>query len=197
MKMMAFLMLVVMTATAVSLACAATVPSKTTQDLAKVVSVTSDVGAAMPDDLLISLLKETESADKALKQLVEFTDQGLAPVRFFNETVQGEIASMLPGGADPDQLVIDEFSPMIVKHKAESSGGVTASFQFATVYEDGQTVVVLVGIVTGTDAQGNPVIDWTPIRAEVENGLVKAYFPEELLTLLNSKDAMIAVLSET
>jgi hypothetical protein len=176
---------------------ATSVPSKTTQDLAKVVSFTSDSGASLGADFIIRLLEETESADATLKQLIDFvTGQKLSPVRFFDEKVQQTVASFLPEGTNLDSFVIEEFSPMIVENYKETYGDITAKFQFATEYADGQKMVALIGLVTGTDDEGKPVIEWAPIKAEAEGGLVKAHFPGDLLLRLDGQDAMIAILSE-
>lgn len=189
--------LVLMIAVAPITTFAASVPSKTTQDMTEVVSFTSDNGTALPEDFVIRLLGETESVDMALKQLADFVvGQGLAPVRFFDETVQQMIASLLPEGADLDKYVINEFSPLIVQNYREAYGSITATFRFASEYEDGQPIVALIGLVTGKDEQGNPVVEWTPIKAEVEGGLVKVHFPVDLLLRLNGQEVMIAILSE-
>ena len=176
---------------------AASVPSKTTQDMTEVVSIASDNGAMLPTDFAIQILEETESVDKALKQLADFvTGQGLAPVRFFEEAVQQAIASLLPEEADLDKYVINEFSPLIVENYREAYGSITATFRFASEYMDGQPLVALIGLVTGMDEQGNPVVEWTPIKAVVEGGLVKVDFPADLLQRLYGQEAMIAILSE-
>lgn len=176
---------------------ATSVPSKTTQDLAAVVSFALDNGAALPEGFIIRLLEETESADKVLKQLADFVaGQELAPARFFSEAVQNALTLLLPEGMDLDQFVIDEFAPMSVEGYQESYGDVTVSLRFATEYAEGQEMAALVGVVTGTDDQGNPVIDWTPVQAEPEEGLVTVHFPQSLLTKLNGQDAMIAILSK-
>lgn len=194
-KTIACVLIMMMAAAAIPVF-AASVPSKTTQDMAEVVEFASDGGAELAADFMNRLLEGTESADKALEQLAAFeTGQGLAPVRFFAEAVQQAIASLLPDGADMDAFAIHEFLPMIVENYKEAYGDVTTTFRFATEYEDGQMLVALVGLVTGTDAQGNPVIEWTPVRAEVEGGLVKVHFPTELLLRLDGQDAMIAILS--
>lgn len=189
--------LVLMIAVAPITTFAASVPSKTTQDMTEVVSFTSDNGGALPEDFVIQLLGDTESVDSALKQLADFVGgQGLAPARFFEEAVQQAIASLLPEGADLDNYVINEFAPLIVENYSEEYGDITSTFRFASEYEDGQPMVALIGLVTGKDEQGNPVVEWTPVQAEVEDGLVKVHIPADLLVRLNGQEAMIAFLSE-
>jgi hypothetical protein len=177
---------------------AASVPSRTTQDLASVVSYASDSGVELDADFIIRLLAETDLADSALAQLADFVaNQNLAPIRFFDEAIRRDVATLLPEGTDLDKFVILEFSPLIVENYREPYGDVTATFQFATPYEDGTSMVALIGLVTGTDEQGNPVVQWTPIHAEAADGFVKAHFPGALLLQLDRADAMIAILSET
>lgn len=176
---------------------AASVPSKTTQDMAEVVSITSDNGATLPADFIIQTLKRSESVDMVLKQLADFVaGQGLAPVRFFAEAVQQAIASLLPEGADLDEYVINEFSPLIVENYSEAYGNITVTFRFASEYVDGQPLVALIGLVTGKDEQGNPLVEWTTVQAEVEDRLVTVHFPADLLLRLHGQEAMIAILCE-
>ena len=177
---------------------ATNVPSRTTQDLARVISYVSDSGMKLDADFVIRLLEETESADRALAMLADFVStQSLAPVRFFDESVQRDAVAQMPDGADLDKFVALEYSPMIVEDYDEAYGDVTAIFRFATQYEDGTSMVALIGLVTGEDDKDNPVIEWTPIRAEADGGFVKVHFPGALLLRLDWADAMIAILSET
>ncbi len=176
---------------------AKSVPSKTTQAMAGVAAISADGGAALKEDFGIRLPEETEQANKALEQLSKFVnEQGLAPARFFAEQVQQDIASLLPDDANLDEFGIQEMAPMVLEGYEEAYGDVTATFQFATQYADGQQLVALVGLVTGQDAQGNPVIEWIAVKAEAEGGAVKVHFPQDLLARLNGQDAMIAILSD-
>jgi hypothetical protein len=197
MKGMVACLLVAMILSVTAPAFASSVPSRTTQDLAEVVSFAADDGTALATDFVIELLEDTESARKALTLLTDFvTGQGLAPARFFPEKVQEALRLLLPEGANLDEFVIEEFSPFDVQNYVELYGDVTATFQFATPYKDGQALVALIGLVTGTDEQGNPVIEWIPAKAEAEGGFVKVHYPKALLIRLNTQEAIIAILSE-
>jgi hypothetical protein len=88
----------------------------------------------------------------------------------------------------PD-LVLSEYVSLGINNYQADYGDVTATFGFATVYQEGQTVIVMFGY---KDETGNIV--WNMLNAEVVEGEVQIDFPSELLLNAGS-EAILAILS--
>ena len=74
--------LVLVTILALSLATAfATVPSKTTTDLAKVIDIET-TGEKPADDFAIVIVEDSEAAKAELEKILEFVKEGNTPAKF-------------------------------------------------------------------------------------------------------------------
>lgn len=174
-----------------ALAQAATVPSKTTQDMASVASlVSAETGIALPASFQVALQAPSIAAEQVLADLFAFT-QTAPPASYFPEEVRIELAKLLPEWVDVNTLALNEFVTLGVIDYDEAYGDVIISFEFATEYADGQPIVALVG-VKQDDSED---IVWTALQAEVVDGLVKIHFTKEVLLLLKTGEAMLAILN--
>jgi hypothetical protein len=173
----------------------AAVPSKTTGDMATVAAITSVSGAPLAADFAVELIAEAPAASQELVKVAEVVSAGGTPVSYFADKQEG-IALLVPEGFDANTLEMNEFSPLTAINYDENYGDVVVSFEFVTEYTDGQTVVAMVGVVTGVNADGTAIVEWYALKAEVNNGLVQVHFTQEVLAKLNGTEAMIAILSE-
>jgi hypothetical protein len=84
---------------------------------------------------------------------------------------------------------MNEFTTIKIDGYSEENGDLTASFEFATKYADGQAIVAMVGVeVDGT-------MTWTALKAEVVDGIVKITFPEAVVKLMQTGNAVLSILS--
>ena len=182
------------------------VPSKTTQDMASVVGLETATGAALGEDFIIEIIEEQAYAKTELGTIAAFTQVNkVTPAGYFtqSETIQEQIAELLPEGFDASTLMMYEFAPLTAINYDEEYGDVVATMVFATKYRPEQTLVAMVGIVKGEDEEGNQIVEWTALKAEAvdneedpEMGYVRIYFPQELVPEIENDNAMIAILSD-
>jgi hypothetical protein len=195
-RLMVLLMAVLLVLTS---AAHAAVPSKTTQDMATVVSMVSASGVALGAEFVVALTEPTEAATQQLADIAAVVSAGGSPVSYFAGMAEGmleNIALLLPPDFDPDTLELNEFSPLTGINYDEAYGDVVVSFEFATAYADGQVLVAMVGIPIGENEDGTAIVEWYALQAEVVDGIVQVTFPQDVLVLLDGADAMIAILSE-
>lgn len=191
----------------------AAVPSKTTQDMASVVEVETSTDVAADPGFIIEIIEEQEYATTELETIAAFiqgTEESEASepvpvIEYFtqSETVAEQVTELLPEDFDASTLVMYEFAPLTAVNYEEEYGDVTATMVFATKYRPEQTLVAMVGIVKGADENGDPIVEWTALKAEAveneadpEKGCVRVYFPQELLPEIENGNAMIAILSD-
>ncbi len=171
----------------------ATVPSKTTADLVKVIGVASSTGAALPVKVTIPTPEKSTVANDELMAIVTYTKQsGTSLVSYFGQVVQDEIKALMPEGFGLDKLTMNEFLPLtLVDYKPEYSD-LVCSFTFATVYTDGQPIVAMIGI------KNESTVTWFVQKAEVVNGMVSISFTQDVLTKIQDAkgDFVLAILSE-
>ena len=182
------------------------VPSKTTQDMASVTGVESASGAQVGEDFVIEIIEEQTYSKSTLGVIATYTENNQATAAGYftqSETVTEQIAELLPEGFDASTLVMYEFAPLTAINYDPAYGDVVATMVFATKYSPEQTLVALVGIVKGADENGDPIVEWTALKAEAveneadpEKGCVRVYFPQELLPEIENGNAMIAILSD-
>ena len=150
----------------------ATTPSITTNDLNQVTIEEYDVPLAGLFTIMDTLTADAQAEFDAISAYV---NQGQAVAGYF--------------GIDMPDLVLSEYVSLGINNYQADYGDVTATFGFATVYQEGQPVVVMFGY---KDENGNIV--WTALNAKIVDGEVQIDFPSELLLLAGS-EAILAILS--
>ncbi len=169
--------LVLVTVLALSLATAYAVPSKTTNDLTKVVGFEA-TGEKPADDFAIIIVEDSEAAKAELKKIIEFVKDGKAPAEYFPKELLPE---------DADKLELNEFVGIEVLNYKPEYGDVTVELEFGTEYKAGQKVYPLVSI--------DGVWSVAPGEAQ-ENGTVKITFTAEQLEKMGESVNILAILSE-
>lgn len=167
----------------------ATVPSKTTSDLVKPVGVVSATGEPLPVAVSVPPPEAAQAATETLASIAAFVQQGGSLVKFFDQTVQDAITSLLPVGINAESLTMNEFLPIKIADYDAAYGDITVSFEFATEYVDGQPIVAMVGIKEGE------TVTWYAQKAEVVEGVVRIYFTQDVLEKMQTGDVMLAILS--
>jgi hypothetical protein len=189
-KIIGFLLALVMVSVS-AMAFATAVPSKTTQDMVKPVGVTVQAGASTAIQVSTPADEAaTALATKVLGEISSYVQQQANPViNYFDQGVQEQVAALLPAGTNLSTINMNEFTTIKIDGYSEENGDLTASFEFATKYEDGQAIVAMVGVeVDGT-------MTWTALKAEVVDGIVKITFPEAVVKLMQTGNAVLSILS--
>lgn len=90
-------------------------------------------------------------------------------------------------------LDVFEFMPLVVQNCDEAYGDVTLTIQFKTPYEEGEPVLVLIGIRNA----GTEAMEWTAFEGAGvgEAGAVQVTFTPEILTAIQENVALLAVVS--
>lgn len=202
-----------------AVAAQASSPSISTTDLNKITTTESvnrstgervnitDLQIPLAGNFAIIIVEDTDHVIDLLAKIQDFLQtKGLPIIEFFDfdETTgisgDGEIkqliAQLLPEGFDLDTLVMNEFVTLQSFSYSEQIGDVICSFEFATVYEEEQIIVAVIGIF---DAQGN--VEWIPLEASIEKDVdgvirVKIYFTQEALVEAGEEPFALAILNE-
>lgn len=90
-------------------------------------------------------------------------------------------------------LDVFEFMPLVVQNYDGAYGDVTLTIQFKTPYEEGEPVLVLIGIQNA----GTEAMEWTAFEGAGvgEAGAVQVTFTPEILTAIQENVALLAVVS--
>lgn len=90
-------------------------------------------------------------------------------------------------------LDVFEFMPLVVQNYDEAYGDVTLTIQFKTPYEEGEPVLVLIGIRNAETRE----MEWTAFEGAGvgEAGAVQVTFTPEILTAIQENVALLAVVS--
>ena len=162
-------------------------PSKTASDL-------TQVGTASIPGVVAYVASSQAGVDAAAAVVTDMAAKATAGVTaagFFGEALQADIAAAFPAGKDLSALVVNELVPLAISGYAAGMGDVIAPFQFATVYQAGQTVVPVLGFV-GADG----VVEWHVLQAEVvAGGIVNITFPADLALRMMSEITVLAILN--
>lgn len=200
-------------------ACAAalaeSVPSKTVSDLTRFEVVAEN----QPDDANIYLLPVTEAT--VGEQMPEYQERveacekeieklaGCESVEsYFGEVTdaEGNVVDLkaLLGVEEDAVLNVFEFCPAIAGGFQEDCGNVTANMLFSTPYEEGEKVLVLIGLVTVLE-DGTQEIVWQvfegvglgAVTAENETyGGIQVELTPEIVTAIQEGTALMAVVSK-
>ena len=162
-------------------------PSKTASDL-------TQTGDTNLPGVVVYVTTSQASVDAAAAVVMDMAAKAAAgetAVGFFGEDLQADIAAALPAGTDLSALAVNELVPVSLSGYAAGMGDVVVPFQFATVYQAGQTVVPMLGFV-GADG----VVEWHVLQAEVvAGGIVNITFPADLALRMMSETTALAILN--
>lgn len=167
----------------------AATPSKTTEDLTRIVSVQSEDGNA-GKALIYIRTEPTEFAEETLKAFMAYKNKNKIIADFFSAEVQENMLKLLPADSDLKKMIMSEFVSLGIGDYLASYGDITCTFLFPTNYKEKKPVIALLGYL---DVNGATV--WDPLKTEVLNGKLIIEFPSEMLTVVGH-DVVIAVLSD-
>ena len=96
-------------------------------------------------------------------------------------------------------MTMNEFVTLTLTGDVDVLNDAKVTFTFTTKYTQDQHVVVVIGLYDGTrDANGQYVVTWIPLEAEVlENGDIAVVFPAEVIAQMRDAVATaMAVLND-
>ncbi|MDD4311892.1 MAG: hypothetical protein PHW41_05360 [Eubacteriales bacterium] len=172
----------------VSTSALAAQPSKTTEDLTRVIGVETKAGNA--DSSLIGV--ETtlfEAAKTQLTAIKSFLAKKNTISNYFSDDVKKGMSALLPTGTDLTKLTMSEYVALGIGKYDATMGDVTATFQFPTAFAADKTVIAMVGY-EGSDG----TMIWQALQTTVVNGNLHIVFPSDLMTKVGN-NAILAVLS--
>lgn len=176
----------------------AAVPSKTTTDVTYVKSVETvkenGTTAAIGWDIDV-----TEDEAPVIEEIAKIYDwivkKGQSAVSYFPEKIQQAIAALLPENFKLENMTMSEFVTLTLTGNVDTLNDAKVTFTFTTKYTQDQHVVVVIGLYDGSrDANGQYVVTWIPLEAEVlENGDIAVVFPAEVIAQM--KDAVATAMA--
>lgn len=214
MKKLVCLVLALMMCTSAA-ALAESMPSKTVADLTRFEVVAEN----QPDDENIYLLPvnevtvgETLPEYQARIDICEKEIEKLAVSEtiesYFGEVTDAErsVVDMraLLGAGEDETLNVFEFCPAIAGGFQEDCGKVTATMLFSTPYEEGEKVLVLIGLVTVLE-DGTQEVAWRAFEGvglgaiedeEETYGSIQVELTPEIVAAIQEGTALLAVVSK-
>ena len=164
-------------------------PSKTTDDLTRIVKIETEkdtTGAAI-------IWIEKEASDEAKAQIQEvksFVEQKNKPADYFPDETQKEITALTPAGTDLAKLKLNDIVPLGIGDYKVEYGMVYCTFRFPTEFPTDKTVIGVVGY-PGSDGK----MIWVALETSVDtNGDLRLVFPIELMEKI-AHEAVLVVLS--
>lgn len=154
----------------------ATVPSKTSNDVTKIVDKSG---------IIVKVDPKVEHVAELEKVIAFAAAKPDAPiVEYFGEEVKEQIAAVLPD-VEIEALEMNEFITIAVVPGQEAIADTEVEFEFTTVYAETQTVIALVGILTDGRTE------WVTLEATVlASGRVSVHFTKDVLEKMNKAAAV-------
>lgn len=174
-----------------------TYPSKTADDTVTVQDPVGENGTELPETFKVRHVEETEAISKEIAEMRAQRAEKKTFVSFYPLTAQSEAQLLLPDGFDMDSLVTYEILSVDCVNYKHTYGDVLVRFSFATPFEDGKSIVAMLGLERAdqNDSDGH-ALDWVALRAEVKDGFVDITFPQVGLEVMEEHPTLLAVLSE-
>lgn len=174
-----------------------TYPSKTASDIVEIKRPTGLDGSALPEDFEVRETEETAIIATERASIRAFVkDENKPVIQFYPVSVQNEALLLLPEGLDAEKLVAYEVMDVDCVNYKHTFGDVLVRIKFATPYEDGQKLVVMLGLDRGQSADSQNQLDWIALRSEVKEGYVNITFAQAALEIMEERAALMMVLSE-
>ena len=169
------------------MAVAESTPSKTTADL----TLIQTSAANLPEGASFTLAPVTTARAEIAKLA-----QSASVAEYFGTVTDSEGNEInLTEILGADALNVYEFLPLVVDGYDPAYGNVTATMEFSTPYEEGERVVVLVGLVTVAE-DGTEAMAWTALPGlGTSNGGIEVEFTPEIMVQIQEGTAMMTVVS--
>ena len=179
----------------------AAVPSISTSDTTKVVSITVTNSTTESEGFRIFEVESAVAIQQEIRKLYDFvneTEERRSPIEFFEESVQEKIREQLPEEIPLDSLLINEIISVDEVNYDTQYGDVNVEFEFATTYEVGKTVCILLALTYYVDVHSeldedtelNENTEWVTLEAiALENGHLLIVFPQDVLLKMEQASA--------
>ena len=114
----------------------------------------------------------TEDEAPVIEEIAKIYDwvaaKGKSAVSYFPEETQQAISALLPEGFKLENMMMNEFVTLTLTGDVDVLNDAKVTFTFTTKYTQDQHVVAVIGLYDGTrDANGQYVVTWIPLEAEV------------------------------
>ncbi len=181
----------------------AAVQSISTFDTTQVISMSGTT--ALDDPFRIFPVESPVAIRQEIKRMFDFVNAAtgeVPPVQFFAEKEQALVQAELPDTLLPDMLLVNEILSLGIVNYDEKYGDVAVEFAFATVYEPGKFVTVLLGLTNAdvnrewdADTNWDTNTEWVTLKAEtLETGHLRITFPQDVLVKMMSAPAITMVI---
>lgn len=168
-------------------------PSKSEEDLRRVVRYVIEKGDPIPDDFRIFTVALTDEMNQQVERMRAFLAENPAVYDYFPADVQTEMRLLFPTGTAMKDLVTYEIVGVRDENYHDTYGDVLAQLQFAVQYSDEQHMVILLGFPSQED--GN-TWEWTCMRASSKEGGIETIFEQLTLIRLEKEPGLLMVISE-
>lgn len=171
-------------------------PSKTASDLNDIDIPEGLDGTALPEDFEVRQVETTDTIQTEIESFRLHRGENKSYISFFPTEVQSAAALLMPEGQDMDSLIAYEMMNVDCINYEYTYGDVLVRIKFATSFEDGQNVVVVLGVENKNTAGEDNQLQWTVLRAEVADGYVNITFAQSALLAMEKAPALLMILSE-
>lgn len=163
----------------------ANTPSRSYDDM-------TEITTAQADNWELFVADPSEIIEAEVAAMIKHVaDQPI--VTFFDAPVQDEIAKTL-SAEDAASLIAYELIPLACKGYQPAFNNVAADMTFATLFDENEELIVLIGLPKAEADDGN-LLTWTVQRSVQLEGKVRVMFTEEELVQMESTPALLVVLS--
>ncbi len=177
---------------------ASIIPSIGIEHAIQIVTITKLDGFEGERSFDLAIVRETPEQVDELNTMREYVVQEQRPVlSWFPEDIQSEVRLLLDSTINLDELVIYDYLPVYTIDYTETFGDVLVTFSFATPYEEGDSIVTVLGLPTEEPYHEGTQMDWTVQIARVEgDGIVKIAFAQLQLSEMTRHPGLLMLLVE-
>ena len=169
-------------------------PSPTTDDMNETTTNKPKTSTLVVKTIDLNSTEYKALVEKCLAELEKLENSESAAV-YFGEVIDSE-GNKVPFAElfGEDALTVCEMMPIVVENYDESLGDVKITLQFATPFEKGEEVVVLIGLIDGQTGE----VEWYALKGVGTgvNGAVEVVVTSKMMVAIQNGQALIAVLKK-
>lgn len=169
-------------------------PSPTTDDMNETTTNKPKTSTLVVKTIDLNSTEYKALVEKCLAELEKLENSESVAV-YFGEVIDSEdnkapFAELF----GEDALTVCEMMPIVVENYDESLGDVKITLQFATPFEKGEEVVVLIGLIDGQTGE----VEWYALKGVGTgvNGAVEVVVTSKMMVAIQNGQALIAVLKK-
>ncbi len=153
----------------------------------------------LSDSFTIIIVEEElypESVTLLYEDIKQMVAEGKNIVEVYTDEEQQTMSGILPEEYDLNKLQVSEFVLLSATGYSEELGDIMVLLNVPGEYDEGDTVIAMIGLLAASDTETEAEVMWTPLTVNIVEGKLQMVFDPITLTHMEAHGTVLMILRE-